>query len=81
MLYLVTVKNQGIVVQERVVDAPDALTAINQVEREFGEPVTVEYVLVELEDGRKQPKMVVHNWHGYSFLARRLTPEEATARR
>lgn len=76
MLYLVTVKSQGNVILEQPVDAPDALNAINQVETQFGDPVTVEYVVVELDDGRKQPKMVVHNWHGYSFLARRLRSKE-----
>ncbi len=72
MKYLVTVKSQGVVVAEHKIEAPDALTAANQVELRYGEPVKVEHVTVELEDGRKRASMVVHNWHGYCFHARRV---------
>ena len=72
MLYLITVKSQGTVIAKHTVEAPDALRAANQVELRYGEPVKVEYVTVELEDGRKRTSMVVHNWHGYSFHARRI---------
>ncbi len=70
MKYLVTVKSQGVVVAEHKIEAPDALTAANQVELRYGEPVKVEHVTVELEDGRKRASMVVHNWHGYCFHAK-----------
>lgn len=76
MRYLVIVRIQGNIVAEHIVQAPDGLAAINQVEPQYGEPVQIDYVSVELENGRKQHKMVVNNWHGYSFLARQLPPEQ-----
>jgi len=72
MPYLVTVKSQGNIIARHTVDAPSALAAIAQIEGLDGEPVRVEYVSVDLDDGRKQTKMVVHNWHGYSFSAKRI---------
>ncbi|HEY83877.1 MAG TPA: hypothetical protein G4N96_02010 [Chloroflexi bacterium] len=72
MQYLITVKSQGSVVAEHTVEAPDALSAANQVELRYGEPVKIEHVTVELEDGRKRASIVVHNWHGYCFHARRV---------
>jgi hypothetical protein len=76
MQYLVIVKSQGISVAKHTVEAPDGLTAINQVEPLYGEPVKIEYVSVDLEDGRKQQKMVISNWHGYTFHVRQLTEGE-----
>jgi len=73
MHYQVTVKNQGDVVAVHTVDAPSALAAIKLVEPLYGEPVRVEFVTVELEDGRKRHEMKVHNWHGYSFVAGKVT--------
>ncbi len=72
MHYQITVKNQGIPVATHTVEAADALAAIRQVELLYGEPVRVEFVTVELEDGRKRHEMKVHNWHGYSFVARKV---------
>ncbi len=72
MQYLVTVKSQGTIVAEHKIEAPDALTAANIIELRYGEPVKVEHVTVELEDGRKRTSMVVHNWHGYCFHAKRI---------
>ncbi len=72
MQYLITVKSQGSVVAEHKIEAPNTLTAIQQVELRYGEPVKIEHVTVELEDGRKRTSMVVHNWHGYCFHAKRI---------
>ncbi len=72
MHYQITVKNQGEIVATHTVDAADALSAIKQVEVLYGDPVRVEFVTVELEDGRKRHEMKVHNWHGYSFIAREV---------
>jgi len=76
MQYLVTVKSQGTVVGEHKIDAPNGLDAISQIEARYGEPVKVEHVTVELEDGRKRESVVVHNWHGYCFHARQLRQAE-----
>ena len=71
-LYLVQIFVKGEIISEHTVEAPDALTAINQVETGYGEPAQVEYKTVQHEDGRKELALVVSNWHGYSFEARRL---------
>ena len=70
--YEVTVKSQGLIIATHTVNAPGALAACLHVEALYGDPVRVEFVTVELETGQKQNKMVVHNWHGYSFLARKV---------
>ena len=72
MLYRIEVKNQGNLVANHTIEALDALTAINQVERYYGDPVMFEMVLIEDEHGRKRPAMVVTNWHGYAFEARAI---------
>ena len=41
-LYLVEVTQQGILVATHTVEAPDALTAINLVERSYSEPAKLE---------------------------------------
>ena len=71
-LYRVQVFARGEVISERTVKASDALTAINRVEIGYGEPPQVEYKTVQHEDGRKELALVVSNWHGYTFVARRL---------
>ncbi len=72
MHFQIIVKNQGEPIATHIIDAASALAAIKQVEPLYGEPVRVEFVTVELEDGRKRHEMKVHNWHGYSFLARKV---------
>lgn len=72
MRYAVVVDLHGCSVAEHIVEAPDALSAINLVETAYNLPVEISFVTVELEDGRKQNKMVVNNWLGYNFTARRL---------
>jgi len=76
MHYLVIVRSQGNIIATHPIKAPNALTAIAAAERLYGDPVRVEYVSVELDDGRKQTKMIIHNWHGYSFLARKIKADK-----
>ena len=73
-LYQIDVKTQGSSVAQHFVEAVDALTAINLVESYYGEPVEVETVVVEHEDGSLRQKIVVKNWHGYTFDARAVEP-------
>ena len=69
MFYKVVVQQQGRFIADHQLEAPDALTAINRVEAEYGEAPQVEFSTVELEDGTRYHLMVVNNWHGYSFHA------------
>ena len=73
-LYQIDVKAQGSSVAQHFVEAADALTAINLVESYYGEPVKVETVVVENEDGSLRQKIVVKHWHGYTFDARAVSP-------
>jgi hypothetical protein len=73
-LYQIDVKMQGSFVAQHFVEAIDALTAINLVESYYGEPVQVETVVVEDEDGDLRQKIVIKNWHGYTFDARIVNP-------
>ena len=73
--YRVEVFHRGQSIQEYIVDTVDALSAINLVEKNYGEPAEVEYKTIHHEDGTKERVLVVTSWHGYSFLARRLTPQ------
>jgi len=70
LLYRIEVKSRGSIVAEHLVVATDALTAINLVESEYGEPLDAELVSVETEEGRRQQMLMVKNWHGYTFDAR-----------
>lgn len=71
-LYCVQIYVKGEMISERSIEAPDALSAINLVEADYGEPPQVEYKTVQHEDGRRELALVVSNWHGYSFMARRI---------
>jgi len=71
MIYLVTVFSQGSIIDRHTLNAPDGLSAINKVELMYGEPARAEYVTVALETGQKRNKMVVHHWHGLTFLAQK----------
>ncbi len=71
MIYQVSVFSQGNIIDKHQIDAPDGLSAINAIELMYGEPARAEYVTVELETGQKRNKMVVHNWHGLTFLAQK----------
>lgn len=69
-LYYVQVFVKGEMISERSIEAFDALSAINLVEADYGEPPQVEYKTIHHEDGRKELALVVSNWHGYSFVVR-----------
>jgi hypothetical protein len=79
MLYQVEVKRQGCLVTNHLIEALDGLTAINQVERYYGEPPEFDIVTVELEHNRKRHLLLVDNWHGYTFQARLAGPETGAA--
>jgi hypothetical protein len=70
MLFDVEVKQQGSPVGEHRIEAPDPLTAINLVERRYGDPPKVEYASIEDEEGNLHPVLTVSGWHGYTFVAR-----------
>lgn len=76
MLYQVEVKRQGQLFEQHIVEAPDALTAINQVEIRYGEPATFDFVTIEDEHGRKHHVLMVSDWHGYTFEARAILPDD-----
>jgi hypothetical protein len=70
--YLVEVTQQGILVATHTVEAPDALTAINLVERSYSEPAKLEEITVEDEVSNQQQGTVANNWHGYMFQAQAI---------
>jgi hypothetical protein len=69
-LYQIEVKAQGSHIARHLISAGNALDAINLVESEYGEPVEIESILIEKEDGSQHPLMTIKNWHGYTFDAR-----------
>ncbi len=71
-LYRVDVYNQGELIHQHIVEAVDALSAINLVEVQYGTPPKVEDATVQLENGRKEHVLIVADWHGYSFEARQI---------
>jgi hypothetical protein len=68
--YQVEVFISGVFITQHIVEAEDALAAINLVEAEYGTPPKVEFATVQLESGKKEHLLVVSDWHGYSFNAR-----------
>lgn len=73
-LYHVQVKRQGVHVADHIVEAPDALSAINLVENAYGDPVRLEKSLLEDEGGHRHQIMLASNWHGYMFEAWAIEP-------
>jgi hypothetical protein len=71
-IYLVEVQQRGSAIAAYTVEAPDALAAINQVERLYGEPVNLEEIGVEDEDRQDYLFILARHWHGYMFQARAL---------
>ncbi len=69
-LYRVQVFTRGQLISEYTVEASDALSAINLVEANYGEPPEIEYKAIYREDGSKEQVLVVSGWHGYTFVAR-----------
>ncbi len=78
--YQIEVKSQGSHIAEHIVEATDALMAINFVERCYGEPAEVETGVVENEHGIRHHIMVVKHWHGYTFNARAIGLADAVGR-
>lgn len=72
--YLVEVRQQGVHIATHTVEAPDASAAIDLVERGYGQPVTLEKVAIEDEDGLAHQVTLIGNWHGYMFEARATDP-------
>jgi len=72
-LYQIRVSARGEMVAEERVEALDALTAINRVETDYGDPAQVQYKTIYHDNGHKEVVLVVSHWHGYTFVARRLT--------
>jgi hypothetical protein len=71
-LYRVEVKRQGCTIAEFTVPAATALTAIEQVERFYGDPASVEHATIEDSHSRQHDVMLVHHWHGYMFHAKAI---------
>lgn len=76
-LYRVEVYSRGVFVSHHLIEADDALGAINQVEAQYGQPPKVEETTVYFDDGKKEHLLIVSDWHGYSFEARQLQPVPA----
>jgi hypothetical protein len=70
MLYRIEVKRQGQLIEHHIVEAVDAMAAINQVERDYGEPASFDFATIEDDHGRKRQVLIVSDWHGYTFEAR-----------
>jgi hypothetical protein len=72
MLYDVEVKQQGSPIAHHIIEAVNALTAINQIESYYGESVRYEVALIEDEHSHMHRITVANNWHGYTFEARAI---------
>ncbi|MFN8457364.1 MAG: hypothetical protein U0401_22355 [Anaerolineae bacterium] len=70
--YQIEVFSQGELIQLHTIEASDALTAINLIELEYGPSPKIEIATVQLESGKKEHLLVVADWHGYSFMARKI---------
>jgi hypothetical protein len=68
--YQIQVFFSGEFIAEHKIEAASALSAINLVEANYGEPPEVAYKTIYHEDGTKERILVVSSWHGYTFLAR-----------
>lgn len=72
--YEVEVSAAGEFVKRFLVEnVPDANVAIGLVEAKYGEPPRVHENIVYNENGKKEIRLIVAGWHGYSFVARRVT--------
>ncbi len=69
-LYQVKVFSNGQLISEHTIEALDALSAINLVEANYGEPPEIKYKTIYREDGSAEQMLVVSGWHGYTFVAR-----------
>jgi hypothetical protein len=73
-LYRVEVYSRGVFFSHHLIEAEDALAAINQVETQYGQPPKVEETTIYFDDGKKEHLLIVSDWHGYSFEARQFQP-------
>ena len=69
-LYQVEVSFSGQRVSEHTIEASDALSAINLIEAQYGEPPKIQYKTIHHENGAIEHVLIVLDWHGYTFLAR-----------
>lgn len=76
-LYRVEVFRNGRRVSTYIIEAVDALRAIDAVEANYGEPPQVAYKTIFHEDGTQETVLMVSGWHGYSFLARAINDAAA----
>lgn len=74
MIYDIEVKQQGSPIAHHIIEALNALAAINLVEGNYGEPVRYEVALIEDGYSHRHRIMVANNWHGYTFEARAIGP-------
>jgi hypothetical protein len=70
--YIVEVSFSGEFVSEHKIEATDALSAINQIELEYGEPPVIVTKTIYHENGSIEHVLVVMDWHGYCFHARKI---------
>ena len=70
--YVVEVSFSGEIVSEHSIEATDALSAINQIERIYGEPPEIVVKTIYHENGGIEHVSVVMDWHGYCFHARKI---------
>ncbi|MCB0193605.1 MAG: hypothetical protein KDJ65_16780 [Anaerolineae bacterium] len=68
-LYYIEVRQQGCFIACHLVEAGDALTAINRVESLYGEPVVICQGTLEDKKGGYHKIILPTNWHGYTFEA------------
>jgi len=71
--YRVEVFATGTLIAKHTVEAADALAAIDLIEACYGEPPAVEYKTTHHEDGTRETALIVSGWHGYTFMARKIT--------
>jgi hypothetical protein len=69
--YVVEVSFNGELVSEHFIEAADALSAINRIEAQYGEPPRITTKTIYHENGSIEHVLVVMDWHGYCFHARK----------
>ena len=69
--YVVEVSFNGETVSKHFIEAADALTAINRIEAQYGEPPKITTKTIYHENGSIEHVLVVMDWHGYCFHARK----------
>jgi hypothetical protein len=69
--YVIEVSFNGELVSEHFIEAADALSAINRIEAQYGEPPKIMTKTIYHENGSIEHVLVVMDWHGYCFHARK----------